>query len=104
MKQSLRAWIQETALVHRVRTKLLSNEERAWQEHAQELRSYLLHTDRMKRSVDRLSSNFRGQRSGHDSSETCKSMVLTRLDEFFVTERMKAKPDLVVFPFCMAPI
>ena len=36
MKQSLRAWIQETALVHRVRTKLLSNEERAWQEHAQE--------------------------------------------------------------------
>lgn len=87
LKDAMRKWVQDTAVIHRVPTCLQSNERRIWQEHSLELRNFLLSTDRLKRSIDKASSKFRGE----DETKTCKSNLEKHLDDFFVSQSSKEK-------------
>lgn len=82
LKDAMRKWVQNTAVIHRMPTGLHSNERQKWQEHSLELRSFMMSTDRLKRSIDKASSKFRGE----DETKTCTSNVEKHLDAFFVSQ------------------
>lgn len=86
LKQAAKAWVAENAIVHRVAAPVHEIDidgKPAWQEHSQELKDYLLCTDRLIKSNRRLSGAANPHISGEPSLEPNSTVLKRRLDDFF---------------------
>lgn len=85
LKQAVRDWIGKTATI---RTHICGNYVRKveWEHHVQEVKGFLLSTERLKRSISNLSTSLRSTLSAPSGDDDSVSNVLRqKVDEFFVS-------------------
>ena len=84
LKQAVRDWVKETAVIHTNQARSMERE--AWKEHTQELRSFVLSTDRLKKSIARLSSTASEREDPTTESDGhAKSSLEKKVDDFTVS-------------------
>ena len=89
LKQAMQDWVRVTAMVDRSGTQNIVTA--GWTEHSKELKSYIMGTERLRKSIANLTSSFGGNsvdgsgESENSTSSSTSSKLQQRVDEFFVS-------------------